>query len=127
MASRIFSIADAVSLLEKFKCSHVDGTIGEHADQSHSDTPIAGSQAAICVHFHGRLSNEGAPRQAIFDSFALKSEFESIKGIDAEPIMEGVVSKKRMKARMIAIPSRLRSMSWYVLGNHSSQTAGNKF
>lgn len=86
MASRIFGIADAVTLLEKLKSSHVDRTIWEHADQAHSDTSVAGSQTAICVHFQGRLSDKGAPRQAIFDSFALKSKFESIEGIDAESI-----------------------------------------
>lgn len=107
MTARIFCVTDAVSILEEFKHAHVDGTIWEHANQPHGDTSVAGSEAAISIHFHGRLANEGAPLKTVLDRLALKSKFEGIKGIDAESAFSQAVSKSK-KRRKNRRKSRLR-------------------
>lgn len=77
-------LCPGVECLQKLEGSHVDGAIREHTDEAHGDTPVSSAENAILHHILRSLHKQSIAGQPTFYGLALKSELQSVEGIDAE-------------------------------------------
>lgn len=73
-----------VCSLQKFESAHIDGTVREHADETHGDSPIGSAEYAILDHIPRSLHEQGIACQPAFYGLALKPELQSVEWIHAE-------------------------------------------